>query len=64
MGIKEYKTSKKISEEGHAMESAFSRFRVWGLKRQVGMRISAGSRTRAFVEDESKKTAHHVEYAE
>jgi len=46
------------------METAFSRFRAWGLKRRVRMRISAGSRTRAIVEDESKKTAQRVEYAE
>jgi len=64
LGIKEYKASKKISEEDRAMESAFSRFRPWGLKRPVRTKISAGARTRAIVEDESKKTDRRVEFVE
>ncbi len=44
------------------METAFSYMKARGLKRRVRTKISAGTRTRAIVEDESKKTDQRVEF--
>jgi hypothetical protein len=62
LGIEEYKTGKKISEQGHSMETAFSYMKARGLKRRIRTKISAGARTRAIVKDESKKTDQRVEF--